>query len=285
MADRGVIRPSVWTSTPSTPAALSRAVSVGSPTYPSSGPWRASLHSAPATRTSWASRRASGSPPPVAPGTWAPAAVTTFCTVCRFMVSVPVLSVQMVVVLPRVSTAGRRRTMAPRRAIRVTPIARVMVTTAGRPSGMAATARATAAVTICTSGCPRKSPTTTATAARPRMPAVSTRPKPARLRVSGVVSGSALPMSPCTRPSSVSMPWATTTPRAPPRVTNVPDQAMFARSARSVSSGSSSSALLAGSDSPVRVDSSTDSSSTWARRRSAGTRSPSASRTRSPGTT
>jgi hypothetical protein len=60
-------------------------------------------------------------------------------------VSVPVLSEQITVTEPSVSTAGKRRTMALRRAMRCTPSARVMVTMAGRPSGMAATARPTAA--------------------------------------------------------------------------------------------------------------------------------------------
>ena len=58
--------------------------------------------------------------------------------------SVPVLSEQMTVVDPSVSTECRRFTMALRLAIWLTPTARVTVTTAGRPSGMAATASATA---------------------------------------------------------------------------------------------------------------------------------------------
>jgi len=57
-------------------------------------------------------------------------------------VSVPVLSVQMTVVEPSVSTAGRRRTSELARAIRCTPSASVMVATAGRPSGTAAIASA-----------------------------------------------------------------------------------------------------------------------------------------------
>eukprot|EP00951_Prasinocladus_malaysianus_P000075 scaffold561_cov44-Prasinocladus_malaysianus.AAC.1 len=56
----------------------------------------------------------------------------------------PVLSEQMTVVQPRVSTLGRDRTMACCLAILRVPRARQVVTTAGRPSGMAATARATA---------------------------------------------------------------------------------------------------------------------------------------------
>ena len=65
-----------------------------------------------------------------------------------FSVRVPVLSEQITVVLPRVSTAGSLRMMARRRAMRATPMARVMVMAAGRPSGMAPTARATAAMNM-----------------------------------------------------------------------------------------------------------------------------------------
>jgi hypothetical protein len=61
-----------------------------------------------------------------------------------FVVRVPVLSLQMTVVHPNVSTEGRDLTMAFRRAILLVPRAKHVVTTAGRPSGMAATARATA---------------------------------------------------------------------------------------------------------------------------------------------
>ena len=62
----------------------------------------------------------------------------------RFSVSVPVLSEQMAVTEPSVSTAGSLRIRALRRTMRCAPRARAMVTTAGRPSGTAATARLTA---------------------------------------------------------------------------------------------------------------------------------------------
>ncbi len=66
-------------------------------------------------------------------------------TTISFRVNVPVLSVQMIVTAPRVSTAGSRRTMAWRRAIRWTPSASVIVSTAGSPSGTAETAMPTIA--------------------------------------------------------------------------------------------------------------------------------------------
>ena len=67
----------------------------------------------------------------------------TVRTVISLRVSVPVLSEQITETEPSVSTAGRRRMMALRAAMRCTPIASVMVITAGRPSGIAATARPT----------------------------------------------------------------------------------------------------------------------------------------------
>ena len=60
--------------------------------------------------------------------------------------SVPVLSEQITETEPSVSIAGRRRTIALRRAIACTPTARVMVSTAGSPSGIAATERPTTAM-------------------------------------------------------------------------------------------------------------------------------------------
>ena len=60
------------------------------------------------------------------------------------VVKVPVLSEQITEVQPKVSTDGRERTMEFFLAIRLVPKARQVVMTAGRPSGIAATAKATA---------------------------------------------------------------------------------------------------------------------------------------------
>ena len=68
----------------------------------------------------------------------------TLLTDIMLVVRVPVLSEQMTDVHPRVSTEGKLRTMAFFLAMRLVPRARQVVMTAGRPSGMAATARATA---------------------------------------------------------------------------------------------------------------------------------------------
>mmetsp|Transcript_11443 Transcript_11443/g.24688 ORF Transcript_11443/g.24688 Transcript_11443/m.24688 type:complete len:320 (-) Transcript_11443:930-1889(-) len=68
----------------------------------------------------------------------------TRSTLMLFVVSVPVLSLQITVVQPSASTAGKCRTIALRRDILLVPSARHVVTTAGKPSGMAATASAIA---------------------------------------------------------------------------------------------------------------------------------------------
>ena len=144
-------------------------------------------------------------------------------TVIRFSVKVPVLSEQMTVAPPRVSTAGSRRITAPRRAIRPTPIANVIVTAAGRPSGIAPTAKATAAVNISSAASPRTTPTANVTTASATMTTVSQALNLASLRVSGVANGFALPTSRWISPSSVSPPVATTTPAPVPLVTRVPE--------------------------------------------------------------
>ena len=59
-----------------------------------------------------------------------------------FVVNVPVLSLQMTLVQPSVSTLGNLRTMAFFFAIFLVPSAKHVVITAGRPSGIAATASA-----------------------------------------------------------------------------------------------------------------------------------------------
>ena len=57
------------------------------------------------------------------------------CTVIWFSVSVPVLSEQMTVVLPSVSTAGSLRMIARRAAMRPTPMASTIGDRRGQPLG------------------------------------------------------------------------------------------------------------------------------------------------------
>jgi hypothetical protein len=69
---------------------------------------------------------------------------TSFTADMLFVVSVPVLSEQITDVHPSVSTDCSLRTMAFFFAIFLVPSARQVVMTAGKPSGIAATASATA---------------------------------------------------------------------------------------------------------------------------------------------
>ena len=145
---------------------------------------------------------------------------------------------------PRVSTAGRRLMMALRLAIRPTPMASTMVTMAGSPSGMAATARATAVRKRSRMSRCWSSPTPNITAHTPthtrertwetsfifRWRGVS--PRPWRRRRAAIL------------PISVSIPVAVTTTLARPAVTTVPPMTMFRRSARGVSGGRPSPARL-----------------------------------------
>ena len=144
-------------------------------------------------------------------------------TVISFRVSVPVLSEQIVEVLPSVSTTGRRRTSAWRLTMRRTPIASEIVTTAGSASGTTATASAMPKMNMSSSGMPRQTPSATIDARRSTSDALaSTPPSRSRFSCSGVRPVSTECTRPVMRPNSVSIPVATTTPCPRPRVTSVP---------------------------------------------------------------
>lgn len=163
-ARRGFAARAARTSRPAAAAAPRSAVSVGSPVAwaRASSAGLASLQSTPATRSCRRSdrravggspRRAKvGAPPTASASSYSPRGVHSARAVISFRVRVPVLSEQTTVVLPNASTAGRRRTIARRRAIRLTPTARAIVMIAGMPSGMAATARLIAASIASTKG-------------------------------------------------------------------------------------------------------------------------------------
>ncbi|GAO23679.1 unintegrated signal peptide [Alicycliphilus sp. B1] len=139
-------------------------------------------------------------------------------------VRVPVLSEQITVTEPSVSTAGRCRMIAWWCAMRRTPRASVMVMMAGSPSGMADAASATAIMNMSEGACPRQStPMTKVTATNSRMAAASQRLNRAIWRRSGVVPGSACASSAPMRPSSVRVPVAATAPTAVPAATSVPE--------------------------------------------------------------
>ncbi len=103
-----------------------------------------------------------------------------------FIVNVPVLSEQITVAAPNVSTAGSLRIIALRLLIFWTPRAKTIVTIAGRPSGIAATAKLTAVINISSGGKPRKTPTTNIKATITRIARPSFFPKTSNFRWSGV---------------------------------------------------------------------------------------------------
>ena len=150
-----------------------------------------------------------------------------------FWVRVPVLSEQMVVTEPSVSTEGSRRTSALTATMRRAPSASSTVTTAGSASGMAATARLMAVRAISSGDSPRNTPTAKITMQMAMTPRARRLPKAARRSCSGVLRSSP-PSRRATLPSSVCMPVATTRPRARPWVAVVPLKAMLTRSPRAL---------------------------------------------------
>ena len=136
--------------------------------------------------------------------------------VIRFWVRVPVLSEQITLALPNVSTAGRRRMMAFFFTIRCTPMESTMVTIAGSPSGMAETARDTAVMKISRAAIPFISPTTKMMpqAASARNP--KNRPRRLSFSCRGVWPSPSPSSRSAMRPISVSIPVAVTTAVAVP---------------------------------------------------------------------
>ena len=133
-----------------------------------------------------------------------------FTRVIRFWVRVPVLSEQMTEALPKVSTAGRRRIIAFLLTIRCTPMDSTMVTMAGRPSGMAETARETAVIKISRAGIPLEMPTTKITAQQAIANAPSILPNWVSFCCRGVWPSSSLSRRFAILPISVSIPVAVT---------------------------------------------------------------------------
>ena len=147
----------------------SSAPSVGSPVSTTAAPLRATLAVFTTTAATSARRTASGSSVSAAPSLAKPpsrpspspltsydaSAVASARTVISLRVSVPVLSEQITVAQPSVSTAASLRTSAPRCAMRCMPSARVMDVIAGSPSGITATATLTAvSSSTCQGMCP-----------------------------------------------------------------------------------------------------------------------------------
>jgi hypothetical protein len=202
----------------------------------------------------------------------------------RFSVSVPVLSVRMMVVAPSVSTADKRSIKAFCRAMRHMPRASASVATIGKPSGIAATASAIAASTIRKGSLPVVTPTPARSAVRINVAQISWADRRASLFSSGELPGSASSTSCDTRPSSVESPVATTTPVPLPRVRAVPLNSIDLRSPRRASAATQCVALSTATDSPVKVDSSAARLDASISLKSAEIASPASSTTMSPGT-
>ncbi len=140
-------------------------------------------------------------------------------TVIWFSVSVPVLSVQITVVSPSVSTAESRRTIALRRAIRCVASASESVTVGSRPSGTLATMtpianrkRSVAPIPSVPASRKNAAPSETESSATTRVIR--------RISSSSGLSWRSAPaVSVVMRPSSVCMPVAATSASAAPRAT------------------------------------------------------------------
>ena len=260
---RGSASSSLCWSSPSWAAATNRAPSVGSPEAtgaPARHSSRASEQSAPPVR---ASRRC---PPGSSHSCW---------TVMRFWVRVPVLSEQMTPAQPRVSTAGSFFTIAPLLAMRPTPRASTMVTMAGRPSGMAATARETAVRNISSICFPWRRPNPNITAHTHRHRKDSFWEISAILAWRGVVPSSWSESIPAMWPIWLSPPVAQTTAVPLPAVTRVPERTMLTQSPRGASGARMrSGSFSTGADSPVMALSSVCRRLEDSSRASAGTKSP-----------
>jgi hypothetical protein len=135
---------------------------------------------------------------------------------------VPVLSEPITVVLPNVSTAGSRRMIALRRAMRRTPMASVIVTATGSPSGTADTANATATRNMSSADSPSATPLANATSAATATATPMTLANWSILRCNGVAATASDRINPAIAPSSVFEPVETTTPRPRPAVTVAP---------------------------------------------------------------
>ena len=179
--------------------------------------------------------------------------------------SVPVLSEQITVVEPRVSTAFILRIMALCLAMFRMPKANVITRIIGNPSGTIATKIAIAVMNcvIATSRNGSDPPqartslidtnkTATIRAMKPR-----NLPRDSSFSSNGVFGVFASEISLAIRPNWVFIPVSTTRPTARPEDTVVPMYIMFRLSARSALTSIGSTCFVIGSDSPVKADSST----------------------------
>ncbi len=210
----------------------------------------------------------------------------TETTFILFSVRVPVLSLQIKLQLPKVSTACSLRTIALLLLIFCMPIAIIIVTTAGKPSGIAATAIATDDIKFSISGlCLKNTPKAKIITAMAITPYEMTLPKASRFFCKGVCISDALSSISAILPISVFIPVDTTTASALPCTTKVEENSIFFLSPKpAFLLGVSFEDFETAVDSPVNADSSHLRLLSLSSRQSAGTISPSSKIITSPAT-
>ena len=198
----------------------------------------------------------------------------------------PVLSVQIKVTAPNVSTAGKFLIKTCCLSILLAPSAREIVITAGKASGTAATAKLNAVSAMVMKGCPCRTPASKTIMHTHKIANTKYLLKELRRTCSGVLACFARSNKFAMRPISVLIPLATTTPLPFPKVTTLPLKARLLLSPNaSFGESNGSVCLVTASDSPVSVDSSICNPCTVNSRISAGTIFPCSNNTMSPGTT
>ena len=207
-------------------------------------------------------------------------------TIIWFNVSVPVLSVLIALVAPRVSTSVRFFTTAFASASCFAPSDNRPETNAGMPVGIAEMAIAVPSSNRSWPGIPRIRPTTTMMATAPHAMIPSTFVRESSSRCSGdLVRVTELSIV-AIWPISVFVPVAVTTIAPVPRVTEVFWNSMFVRSPSVTSEEANAMVSLGiGALSPVSAASCASSVADRTIRPSAGTMSPASTWTMSPGTT
>ena len=190
-----------------------------------------------------------------------------------FSVSVPVLSEHITLLLPSVSTAGNFLIIAFFFAIFVTAIESIIVTIAGKPSGIAATAKPTDVINISVIGIFFIIPITNITAQIAKQAIPNTFPTSSNFFWIGVVGDSFVIIIFAIFPTSVLIPVLTTIPSACPFTTIVLPNAILhiSPSATFLFVITLSAFFSTGSFSPVRLASSTFKFTAFINLMSAGT--------------
>ena len=264
-------RSSAPVSTPCSAAYRNRAISVGSPCARFASTSSATLHTAIVSTSSGGGLSV--------PSRGDHQRVTRI----EFWVRVPVLSVQITVVEPSVSTAESRLTTAPRRASDRTPTASARVMVGSSPSGTLATNSPTAKTKASCRGSPASVPSGRKAAPTPTATTAISQATRRTCRSSGLCSVVTRSDSAAIRPSSVCVPVANTTARAVPATQEVPLNTTSTASISRTCTAEGSACRDTGWDSPVRADTSA-STAPDSSLASAEIRSPSSITSTSPGT-